>query len=152
MNLDFIQRRVLAFAAVLGTALAVLLSVTASERAEARDDSSARYQRDGDVETLRHLLSTEVQPGDSLDRVTSLLGPGDRDDGDYLALLLKWKAGPHYDPQIIGPDGIQDGDLFIHYSAVPKPAYPLQFRDGVLINHDPESFAGPDETIGSLSN
>ncbi|WP_164101409.1 hypothetical protein [Candidatus Laterigemmans baculatus] len=152
MNVHVNKRRVVALAGLLGAALAVLLSVPPFGSAEAQDDSSARYQRNGDVETLRYLLSTRIQSGDSLDRVTALLGPGDRDDGDYLALLLKWKAGAHYDPQILAPDGIQGGDLFIHYSAAPMPAYPLQFRDGVLINHDPQSFVGPDETIGSLSN
>lgn len=110
----------------------------------------ARYQRNGDVETLRYLLSTQIDQGDTLGRVTSILGPGRRDDGKYLQRMLNWKAGPRFDPNVLGPDGIEEGDLFIFYSANPKPSYGLQLRDGILVNHDPKWYVGPDDTALGL--
>ena len=113
--------------------------------------ASARYQRNGDVETLRYLLSSQIRPGDSIGQVASILGPGRRDDGSELGYLLKWRDGPRYDPSIFGPDGIQEGDLLVSYTASPNGTYWLQFRGGVLVNFDPKHFVGPDDTILGLS-
>ncbi len=111
---------------------------------------SSRYQREHDVVNLRYLLSTQVVQGDSMRHVKSLLGPGSADDGSYLGVMLSWQSSPNFIPAA-SPDGIRAGDLFINYAAKPKPSYPLQFRDGKLVNHDPAWFAGPDDTISSLT-
>ena len=114
--------------------------------------ASSRYQRQQDVENLRYILSTRISTGDTRGHVTSLLGAGTPDDdGSYLKAMLGYQAGKYFDPTTM-PDGVRDGDLFVHYGAKPKPAYPLQFRAGKLVNHDPKWYTGPDVTSSGLSN
>jgi hypothetical protein len=96
------------------------------------------------------LLRTQIEHGDTLERVASVLGPGRPDDGTHLKKLLKWKAGPHFNPRVIGPDGVEAGDQIVFYSADPKPSYQLHFREGILINFDPKAYEGSDTTISGL--
>ncbi|GAA4453141.1 hypothetical protein GCM10023156_23630 [Novipirellula rosea] len=113
--------------------------------------ASARYQRNGDVETLRLLLSSQLRRGDCINRVSSVLGSGRHDDGTHLTKLLEWKEGPHFKPIVIGPDGIEGGDQIVFYSADPQPSYQLQFRNGVLVNFDPKLYVGSDIPLSGLS-
>lgn len=113
---------------------------------------SSRYQRQHDVENLRHLLSTRIEAGDTQGHVMALLGPGEPDDGNsYLDGMLRWQSGETFKPAWF-PDGIHEGDVFIHYEAKPTLSYTIQLRDGKLVNHDRDSYVGPDDPVTSLSN
>jgi hypothetical protein len=108
---------------------------------------SGHYKRNHDAKSIRYLLSRRIKTGDSLERVVSLLGPGELDDGSNLAYKMEWQAGPHDNQYVVPalyPDGFREGDLFINFVAKPYNPYALQFRNGRLVNHDPTQFFGED--------
>ncbi len=103
---------------------------------------SARYQRQHDEVSLRSLLATQIKPGDSKQRVSELLGPGQPDDGSYRSRLLEWQSGPHFLREFF-PEGVRESDAFMFFDSKPGGRYELQFRDGLLINFDPTNYVGP---------
>ena len=111
--------------------------------------ASARYRRRQDVVTLRYLLSTKIRPNETLQQVTSLLGPGKPAKGDYLSRVLKWQARPDFHPELY-PEGIETRDQFVFFTANPKGVYVLQFRDDRLVNFDPTDYVGRDDLLSSL--
>lgn len=114
----------------------------------------ARYQRNRDVDTLRYLLSTQLDSGNSVREVTALLGKGERASNEHVDRLLRWRDAEgqrkFFDASF--PEGVEKTDVFLFYPAEPKGSYRLQFRDGKLINFDPSLYEGPDEMIGSLGS
>lgn len=109
-----------------------------------------RYKRNQDGTTLEYILSTKVSPGDSLDKVIALIGPGRRFPDGYVEKMLQWQAGPQFSPTAY-PDGIEKDDVFIGYNAKPGPGYPLQFRDGQIVNFAPNDYIGPDDTFAEAN-
>ncbi|TWT78637.1 hypothetical protein CA13_00330 [Planctomycetes bacterium CA13] len=112
--------------------------------------ASGRYKRNGDVETFCLLLATRIEAGDTLAEVSSILGPGTQTDGSYTETMTSVMFGARFDSVSRWPDGIEDNDLFVLYRADPKPTYELQFRDGILVNHDPSWYEGPNVMVTAL--
>ena len=119
----------------------LLITLTAFAIACRYFSVSERYKRNGDLASLRCLLSTRIRPGDSLERVVSILGPGELDGGRALEVKLWWQSSPDFLPGKY-PDGFEKNDVMIHYKAGPVLSYALQFRNGKLVNHNPEHYLG----------
>jgi hypothetical protein len=84
---------------------------------------------------LLERLHKSVRNGDSIEKVQSLLGPGDLVQ-DASSPIRTVEAHPdHY------PHGVEPGDIFLLYDPRIRDWVYLQFRNGRLVNHRPEAFA-----------
>jgi hypothetical protein len=71
----------------------------------------------------------------------SILGPGEPDEGRALEVKLWWQSSPNFLPGEY-PDGFEKNDVMIDYRAGRVLSYTLQFRNGKLVNHNPEHYLG----------
>ena len=94
--------------------------------------AAMHYRLTGDQESLYKVMHKYIRSGDSVAKVESLLGSGNRDHPAELVAFAQSMSRRL--PQSY-PDGVQTGDVFIGWSGMW-----LQFRDGRLINHVPEEF------------
>lgn len=94
-------------------------------------------------------LQNDVQPGDTVDSVQTVLGPGEVTSGsdapDWMRRLFDWDSPS---------TAIEDADLILSYRVVDELGttcgYHLQFRDVALINHDAQEYVVyPDPTLPS---
>lgn len=134
---------------MLGASLCVCIAFACCIAATIYLSPSAKYKRQKDEVSLRYLLATEVKPGHSRQQVCDLLGEGRPDDGSQLRKLLKYQAAVHFDKRLF-PDGIEETDEIIFYTALPAGAYDLQFRDGRLVNFNPGVFLGKNMSLNAL--
>jgi hypothetical protein len=86
------------------------------------------------------VLAHKIHPGDSLDDVEALLGAGRRisteESTKASAAVRRWqKDQPEY-----YADGVKNGDVFVRWPMDDECTLQLQFRNGRLINHVPESY------------
>lgn len=135
---------------MLGASLCICIAIACFIGATIYQSPSAQYKRHPEEVTLRQVLSTEVKRGDSRQYVVSLLGDGKPDDGQHLNKLLRYQASPHFEKRHF-PDGVNEGDKFVFYAALPGEVYDLQFRDDALVNFDPSLYVGKNMLLDSLS-
>jgi hypothetical protein len=93
-----------------------------------------------DLTSFSRILAGKIRAGDSLGDVEELLGEGRRLTADERTLsgaaLLRWqKDQPEY-----YADGVEDRDMFLRWPIADGCTLQLQFRDGRLVNHAPESY------------
>jgi hypothetical protein len=110
---------------------AVLLQKTAEELSPA-----LHYRHCQDGESL-YAIFRGLRPGDTMAKVTGLLGPGTepQDRARHLAATrrIATKVPEGY------PAGVEDTDVFLGYAYEEGMTMYLQFRDGKLVNHRPEA-------------
>ena len=97
-----------------------------------------------DEPSLNHVLSKQVQRGDSIEHVQTLLGRGERPSGKDRDQLLKATqnfAGRWPDQY---PDRVKLDDVFLGYNVRGNVTY-LQFRNGKLTNFNPNDFKQPSQ-------
>ena len=93
------------------------------------------YQRFRDGKSLYTLLSSRIQPGDSLQTVERILGPGDLVTEEVESTREAVRREVSLSPEIFR-DGVHSQDVFINYPHGDEFTT-LQFRNGYLVNHDP---------------
>jgi hypothetical protein len=100
--------------------------------------AAAHYRSRKDRESLLKVLREEVSPGDSLEEVQSLLGPGavlsNPEDHRQTLRELADRSPERY------PDGIEESDEFLVYPTRVGWVEVLQFRNGRLINFNPRQY------------
>lgn len=96
------------------------------------------YQRFQDGKSLYSLLSSRIERGDSLETVEAILGAGTPvTDEDNVLRDRVWREAS-LSPDVY-PDGVHSQDVFINYPSG-DTFTTLQFRNGYLVNHDPNLF------------
>lgn len=85
------------------------------------------------------ILHRSIKGGDSIDRVRWLLPSSVVADEKETSLYRKMISRR---PLALAPDGYKPDDFLLVYKVENSIVF-LQFRDEVLINHDPEEFANP---------
>jgi hypothetical protein len=95
--------------------------------------SAAVYRYTGSGKWLYSALYHGVQNGDTVKEVERLLGPGKEADSRVRNAVKKLTQ--RY-PNL---DGYEESDVVLGFR-LPSGELYLQFRDGVLINFDPEDF------------
>src|SRR5438128_947362 len=115
------------------TVLAFLVGCTTADK----------YRSSGRSEDLRGALNQEVTDGASIGRVQQLLGPGweVRDDEQRRLVLVTRQIASRTNTY---PAGTQDDDRFVGYPSKDGGTLYLQFRNGKLINFNPDDFARAD--------
>jgi hypothetical protein len=99
---------------------------------------AAHYRENHDAKSLCATLNRQVKPGDSMEKIEKLL------DAHVLDGALRQQAARHYvnvtqsRPKEF-PDGVVGDDVFVGCPAGDSMLF-LQFRQGKLINFDPERF------------
>jgi hypothetical protein len=121
--------------AIIGV-LGVSASLLALSSVGRRDQAGVPHL----LESFSHLLATRISPGDTLNYVETLLGAGSKltmtERDSAAAAVLRWqKDQPEY-----YADGVEDRDEFLRWPIEKECTLQLQFRDGRLINHVPESY------------
>ncbi len=110
------------------------------------------YQRFQDGKSLYALLRSSVRTGDSLEVIGKVLGPATPlvEGVEEIRQQLAEDALQH--PERF-PHGVYPQDVFMTYP-VEGGKLLLQFRNGFLINHDPEMFEDfyPDQEIAGNSS
>lgn len=77
--------------------------------------------------------------GDSIEKVQRLLGPCSvRSEPDEVIAKVRMLIAKYPERH---PDGVQDNDVFLAYRFGKRATAYLQFRNGCLINFNPEDFA-----------
>lgn len=95
--------------------------------------NASQYRNHGAQAPFLYVYQS-LRNGDRIEEVQALLGPGiPNHDPKYRKACEKVFAA-HPDE---APSGILESDLILGYSAATSGIY-LQFRDGVLVNHDPK--------------
>lgn len=94
-----------------------------------------RYTHGG--KWLYSALYHGLRNGDTREQVEDLLGPGRKTDSAKIVEVTKKIAGSNPAGY---PHGVEDTDTFLGF-LLPGGELFLQFRDGVLINFDPDDFA-----------
>jgi hypothetical protein len=93
-----------------------------------------------DLASFSRILAEKIRPGDSLNQVEALLGSGRRLTADEriktAAAVRRWQK----DQSEYYADSVQDQDIFLRWPMADECTLQLQFRDGRLINHVPESY------------
>ena len=97
---------------------------------------SLRYKRTQTELSLSRVLCYQVHSGDTLARVTELLGPGVPASREHYDR----RASHHSKFPEFYPVGIQDTDTLLLYPCREWTTIWLQFRDGKLVNHTPEVY------------
>ena len=124
-------------AAALVAAVMVLAGLAGCSKA-------SHYRAHHDTESLAAVLYEEVKPGDTLDHIQELLGPGlppqDREKLFAGARDLARKFPREY------PGGVRTNDQWLGYPYGNGMVY-LQFRDRRLINFEPAKFANVPGTV-----
>jgi hypothetical protein len=121
--------------AVIG-AFVILASLVAVSALRRREHAKVP----ADLQSFSHVLATRIFPGDKLDHVEALLGTGSKLTAAQrvaaAAAVLRWqKDQPEY-----YADGVREWDIFLRWPIQDGCTLQLQFRNGRLINHVPESY------------
>ncbi len=121
--------------AIIGV-LVVSASLLALSSVRRRDQARVPHS----LESVSHVLATRISPGDTLNHVETLLGAGSKltmtERDTAAAAVLRWqKDQPEY-----YADGVEDRDMFVRWPISDGCILQLQFRDGRLVNHVPESY------------
>jgi hypothetical protein len=80
-------------------------------------------------------LHESIRNGDSIEKVRSLLGPGELVQDASLPIRTIEAHPDHY------PDGVEPGDVFLLFEPRIRDWVYLQFRNDRLVNHRPADFA-----------
>ncbi len=128
------------FAALLGF---VSFALPAGGCSESPDQ---HYRKHHDGKSLYEVLYKQVKPGDSIEKVQGLLGPGEPAESRARRAIEKFaqKTPDRY------PDGYRETDTLLDYPMDGGSAI-LQFRDGRLINHNPEDCAHYEPIINAVA-
>lgn len=123
---------------LLGISLLLVLLVALWQQTLRRsisDNPSARRK------AISQVLSNQIQPYDSIEKVRELLGPGTllASGEEHERLLRSVETFAEKFPDQF-PDGVKEQDVFLECEWDQGASLQLQFRDGLLINHDPEDF------------
>lgn len=121
----------------------VLIAVSLRESITAQFSSAAHYRLYHDVASLSEVLQNSIRDGDTLKKVESLLGPGQRDESGRIR---KGTAAIVARNPTSMPDGLENGDDFIGYKTGKSSWIFVQLRNGSLIN-----FNSQDCTMDRLS-
>ncbi|MBL7153808.1 MAG: hypothetical protein ISS79_08825 [Phycisphaerae bacterium] len=97
--------------------------------------SAVVYRYTGSGKWLYSTLYHGVKNGDTIEQVERLLGPG-KETGSRLHSAVKKFAARNPSGW---PDGCEENDKFLGFR-LPGGHLNLQFRNGVLINFDPDEF------------
>ena len=100
--------------------------------------SADHYRSHKDGQSLYAVMHDSVRRGDSVEKVQGLLGTGQNDEGRKALEATKRMAAKNPSGW---PDGVRDDDRVIGYPCDESTTLWLQFRNGRLINHDPDDFA-----------
>jgi len=120
-------------------AFAVVVTTCAVVFAEASTHSKARhYRKHMDAESLFATLHNEIRAGDSIQRVETLLGKR-QISRSHERLLIMARNKAQLSPRK-HPSGVRNDDEFVGFCYGNTAAIFLQFREGRLINFDPEGF------------
>jgi len=90
---------------------------------------------------LHDALRDKIKAGDTVTQVRAVLGPGRPHSERQLAkTLATYKRIAVGHPEML-PDGVEDHDQFVMYLMGPRAGggMLLQFRNGRLVNHDPDT-------------
>jgi hypothetical protein len=97
------------------------------------------YKRFQDWESLHIVLSEQIKPGDPIEAVQSLLGTNTYASAYHRGgLETSVRAHPHD-----FPDGLKDSDVILLYPKDNQELVPLIFRNGKLVNYDPNKYLLP---------
>ena len=100
--------------------------------------STARhYQSHGDAKSLFATLHRQIKPGDSIERVRELLGPGTLSSDPSKSVARAQRMAQRFPEEY--PAGVRVDDVFLGYDCG-QTTLDLQFRSGQLINFKPERF------------
>jgi hypothetical protein len=102
------------------------------------EGAGTHYQQKKDVESLYAVLYSQVKNGCSIDEVHQLLGqedPSMSERGNSAVKKLAEKTPRNF------PDGFQANDHVLAYSTNEGFIVFLQFRNGQLINYNPDEFS-----------
>ncbi len=129
-----------AFAALMGLGSFALLAGGCSESPD------EHYRKHHDGKSLYEVLYKQVKPGDSIEKVQGLLGQGEPAERRAHGAIKKFaeRTPDRY------PDGYRETDTLLNYPMDGGSAI-LQFRDGKLINHNPEDCAHYEPIINAVA-
>ena len=102
--------------------------------------ASAHYREHQDAESFFAALNQEIKPGDSIERVQQLLGPGVTPPDKAMVIAATRKLADQNPARV--PDGVRDTDEFLGYRYGKRSIGFLQFRSGKLVNFSPKDYAG----------
>jgi hypothetical protein len=101
--------------------------------------SADHYREHHDAESFFQTLHKQINNGDSLDRVQSLLGQGTPPADMPRVIAAARKAADRAPLRFM--QGVGDNDQFLGWRYGKRSMGYLQFRDGSLINFDPKAYA-----------
>ena len=96
------------------------------------------FQRFRDGNSLYSILSSGVSSGDSLQDVEALIGTGNPVVEGREDLVSERREAAQWHPETF-PDGVFGTDTFVTWP-IGDDSVTLQFRNGVLVNHDPRFY------------
>jgi hypothetical protein len=135
-NADNLKKRRTAIWFVCGVALALVVILLFAYTCTKGQFSAFLYRRTHSGRWLYSTLYHGVKSGDTLEQIERLLGPGKEVDSErQLRASRKFaqmNPGAH-------PDGYRDDDAFLGFPLSGGKII-LQFRDGILVNFDPNEF------------
>ena len=96
------------------------------------------FQRFRDGKSLYSILSSSVNSGDSLQDVEALIGAGNPVVEGREELVIERREAAQWHPQTF-PEGVYETDTFVTWP-IGDDSVTLQFRNGILVNHDPRFY------------
>ena len=85
---------------------------------------------------IRFSMHRQIAPGETQQSVDAILGPGRTlPEAEAVPIVRVVRKYPKDHP-----DGYADRDRFVRYRETNRVGLILQFRDGRLINHNPDDF------------
>lgn len=105
------------------------------------ESPGSRYQRLRELPDLREALANQVRNGQSYIRVSTVLGPGrlytQAERNDFVEKVARYGKSRE---SFIDDFVFEDDDQISSYRSNRQAAFLLIFRDGKLVNHDPERY------------
>ncbi len=100
--------------------------------------AASHYQSHGDGPSLYRVLYKNIRTGQSIDQVRDCLGPGEipSDQDKFRDIQRRILAK---EPSNV-PGGVEDDDQFVLWQYDGHPVMMLQFRDNILVNHQPDLY------------
>jgi hypothetical protein len=108
--------------------------------------SAAHYRTFHRGKSLYRVAYTELQPGDTYEKVAALLGPGELMNDKRRARMAR---GSEQYPKYF-PDGVKETDIFFNYPLNKGESISLQFRDRKLVNFTPDEFKTYEKNRGEV--
>ncbi len=100
-----------------------------------------RYQRLRENSDLCEALEKQVRNGDNYSRVSTILGPGNRyslsDKNDFIGKVSRYGKAQE---SFLDDFEFDEDDEIVSYRSNRSQAFLLIFRDGKLVNHDPQRY------------